>query len=198
MATQFSGKEKAKATSTLVITGVVRWSYLQVWEPKAIKEGDKPKYSVQLVIPKSDKTTIAKITKAYEIAREQGKSTKWNGSIPAQVKLPLRDGDIEKPNDAVLKGCYFMAASSDTQPNVIDIHNNKIFDQTSVYSGCYGRASINLYPYNFNNMNKGVAVGLNNLQFVKDGEPLGGRNTAEYDFSLEPLDDMDLDDDLAG
>ena len=149
---------------TKVITGVnTRWSYVNAWEPKSIN-GGAPKYSVSLIIPKSDTKTIEKIQAAIQAAYEEGQGKlKGNGkSVPALsvLKTPLRDGDAERPDD-----------------------------EAYAYSGVYGRASINFYAFNSNG-NKGIACGLNNLQKIRDGEPLGGKTRAEDDFATEDDDDF--------
>ncbi len=77
-----------------------------------------------------------------------------------------------------------MNANSATAPGVVDANRNDILDRSKVYSGCYGRASINFYAYNANG-NRGIACGLNNLQKIRDGEPLGGRASAMSDFATE-------------
>ena len=173
---------------TKVITGVnTRWSYANVWDPKAI-DGGKPKYSVSLIIPKDDEVTVNKIKAAIQAAYEEGQSKlKGNGkSVPplSAIKNPLRDGDIEKPDDEAYAGCYFVNANSSTAPGVVDADRQPIIERSEVYSGVYGRASINLYAFNSNG-NKGIACGLNNLQKIKDGEPLGGKSRAEDDFATE-------------
>lgn len=173
--------------NTKVITGKVRFSYLQVWEPQSIDEGGDKKYSVSLIIPKSDKQTIARITKAIEAAKEAGKA-KFGGKIPSNLKLPLRDGDIDRPDDEAYEDSYFINATTKNKPGVVDNNLNPIIDQDELYSGCYGRASINFYAYNTNG-NKGIAAGLNNLQKLSDGESLGGRSTAEADFA-DTADDL--------
>ena len=172
--------------STKVITGVnTRWSYANVWEPKSIN-GSAPKYSVSLIIPKSDTTTIEKIRAAIQTAYEEGESKlKGNGkSVPAlsAIKTPLRDGDAERPDDEAYANSYFINANSTTAPGIVDADRQPIIDKGEVYSGVYGRASINLYAFNSNG-NKGIACGLNNLQKIRDGEPLGGRTRAEDDFA---------------
>ena len=88
---------------TKVITGPrTRWSYANVWDPKSINGGD-PKYSVSLIIPKSDTRTIAKIEAAIQAAYEEGESKLRGNSktVPALsvLKTPLRDGDRERPDD---------------------------------------------------------------------------------------------------
>jgi len=189
----------AKFTNpTKVITGKdTRWSYANVWEPKSIA-GGAPKYSVSLIIPKSDTVTVQKIKKAIQVAYEEGASKlKGNGkSVPAlkAIKNPLRDGDVERPDDEAYADSYFVNANSATAPGIVDASRQEIIDRSEVYSGVYGRASITFYAFNSNG-NKGIACGLNNLQKIRDGEPLGGRSRAEDDFA--GLDDDDESDFLA-
>lgn len=171
---------------TKVITGLeTRWSYANVWDPKAIN-GGTPKYSVSLIIPKTDTVTVNKIKAAIQSAYEEGESKlKGNGrTVPALsvLKTPLRDGDIEKPDDEAYKNAYFVNANSPTAPGIVDANKQEIIDRSEVYSGVYGRASINFYAFNRNG-NKGIACGLNNLQKIKDGEPLGGKSRAVDDFA---------------
>ena len=171
---------------TKVITGVnTRWSYVNAWEPKSIN-GGAPKYSVSLIIPKSDTKTLEKIRAAIQAAYEEGQSKlKGNGrSVPAlsALKTPLRDGDAERPDDEAYANSYFVNANSGTAPGIVDADRNPILERSEVYSGVYGRASINFYAFNSNG-NKGIACGLNNLQTIRDGEPLGGKSRAEDDFA---------------
>lgn len=178
---------------TKVITGVnTRWSYVNAWEPKSIN-GGAPKYSVSLIIPKSDTKTLEKIRVAIQAAYEEGQSKlKGNGrSVPAlsALKTPLRDGDAERPDDEAYANSYFVNANSGTAPGIVDADRNPILERSEVYSGVYGRASINFYAFNSNG-NKGIACGLNNLQKIRDGEPLGGKSRAEDDFAEEDEDDF--------
>ena len=178
---------------TKVITGVnTRWSYVNAWEPKSIN-GGAPKYSVSLIIPKSDTRTIEKIQAAIQAAYEEGQGKlKGNGkSVPALsvLKTPLRDGDAERPDDEAYADSYFVNANSGTAPGIVDADRNPIIDRSEVYSGVYGRASINFYAFNSNG-NKGIACGLNNLQKIRDGEPLGGKSRAEDDFAAADDDDF--------
>ena len=178
---------------TKVITGVnTRWSYVNAWEPKSIN-GGAPKYSVSLIIPKSDTKTLEKIQAAIQAAYEEGQSKlKGNGrSVPAlsALKTPLRDGDTERPDDEAYANSYFVNANSGTAPGIVDADRNPILERSEVYSGVYGRASINFYAFNSNG-NKGIACGLNNLQKLRDGEPLGGKSRAEDDFAEEDEDDF--------
>lgn len=170
--------------SNKVITGKVRFSYANVFEPKSIN-GSDPKYSVSLIIPKEDKVTIDKIKAAIEVAKKEGIS-KLGGKIPANLKTPLRDGDIDRPDDPAYADSYFVNANSTIRPGIVDANLQPIIDSTEFYSGCYGRASIVFYAYNANG-NKGIACGLQNLQKLEDGEPLGGRSRAEDDFGIDDI-----------
>lgn len=169
------------SNNTKVITGKVRFSYANVWEPKSINGGDE-KYSVSLIIPKNDTKTINDIKKAIEVAKQDGKA-KFGGRIPANLKTPLRDGDIDRPDDEAYKDSYFINANSKDKPQIVDKNVKPILDQSEVYSGCYGRASITFYAFNSNG-NKGIACGLGNLQKLADGEALSGRSKAEDEFSI--------------
>lgn len=178
---------------TKVITGPrTRWSYANVWDPKSINGGD-PKYSVSLIIPKSDTKTIAKIEAAIQAAYEEGESKLRGNSktVPAlsALKTPLRDGDRERPDDEAYRNSYFINANSATKPGIVDADRNPILDRSEVYSGVYGRASVNFYAFNSNG-NKGIACGLNNLQKISDGEPLGGKSRAEDNFDTDDEDDF--------
>jgi len=170
--------------SNKVITGKVRFSYANVFEPKSIN-GSDPKYSVSLIIPKEDKVTIDKIKAAIEVAKKEGLS-KLGGKIPANLKIPLRDGDIDRPDDPAYADSYFVNANSTIRPGIVDANLQPIIDSTEFYSGCFGRASIVFYAYNANG-NKGIACGLQNLQKLEDGEPLGGRSRAEDDFGIDDI-----------
>lgn len=164
-----------------------RFSYLHCWEPDSVNGGD-PKYSVSAIIPKSDTKTVNAIKAAIEQAKKDSVS-KWGGKIPANLKLPLRDGDIDRPDDEAYAGCYFFNANSRQAPQVVDSKVQPILDQSEVYSGCYGKISVTLYGYNSNG-NRGIAAGLGNIQKLKDGESLGGRTSAADDFQTEDDEDF--------
>ncbi|GIM47006.1 hypothetical protein DNHGIG_25550 [Collibacillus ludicampi] len=187
--------------ATKVITGKVRLSYVHIFEPQITDGGDE-KYSTAILIPKSDKETLRKIKAAVEAAKEIGKTSKWGGKIPANLKLPLRDGDEERPDDEAYAGHYFLNATSKQKPGIAKplgkgpdgkMKFQEITDSTEVYSGCYARVSLNFYPFDAKG-NRGVAAGLNNVVKVQDGEFLGGRASIQDEFADVEFDD-DLDDD---
>ena len=176
-----------------VVTGVnTRWSYVNAWEPKSIN-GGTPKFSVSLIIPKSDAKTVAKIKAAIEAAYKEGEAKLKGNSrtVPAlsAIKTPLRDGDAERPDDPAYANSYFMNANSNTAPGIVDADCQPILDRSEVYSGVYGRASVNFYAFNSNG-NRGIACSLNNLQKIRDGEHLGGKSSAEDDFATADEEDF--------
>ncbi|WP_035518885.1 DUF2815 family protein [Halobacillus karajensis] len=180
----------AKLVGTKVTTGEVRFSYAHVFAPHAI-EGNDEKYSVSILISKDDKETIEAVEKAVEAAKQEGKSSKFGGKIPPSLKTPLRDGDEERDDEAYA-GHYFMNATSKTKPGIVKKGSAglvEITDEDEFYSGCYGKASVNFFPFNSNG-NKGVACGLNNLFKSRDGEALAGKPSATDDFA----DELDGDD----
>lgn len=181
-------------TPCKVITGKnCRLSYEHVWEPASIN-GGKFRYSACCVIPKTDTETVEDIRKAIEAAYHADEAKlKGNGkSLPpmSAIKLPLRDGDLERPDDPAFAGMWFLNANSDTAPGIVDVNRKPILDRNEVYSGCYCRFSLSFFVFNSNG-NRGIAVGLNNLMKVRDGDRLSGRLSAEDDFA--GLDDGEED-----
>jgi hypothetical protein len=169
--------------STKVITGMVRFSYVNIFKSRAFTDGQEAKYSICLLIPKKDKKTLDKIQEAIDEAIEQGISEKWGGKTPKNLHLPLRDGDEERADEAPeYAGMMFLNANNKSKPGIVDADLNEILDPDEVYSGSWGRASINFFAYD-NHGNRGVGVGLNNIQKLRDDERLGGsRASAESDF----------------
>lgn len=174
--------------TTKCTIGEVRLSYLHVFTPEAIADGADKKYSVSIIIPKSDKDLIARIKEAIRAAEQTGVSTKWGGKKPSGLKYPVRDGDEERPGDEAYADSYFINASSKTKPGVVKVMTVngekklvEITNEDDIYSGCYGYVSVNFYPY-AQAGNKGIACGLNNVLKTRDGEYLGGRSSAANDF----------------
>ena len=177
------------SSRTKVITGTgTRLSYFHGWEPVSINGGAE-KYSVSVLIPKTDTETVSAINAAIDAAIEEGVA-KFGGKKPnkAAIKLPLRDGDVERDDEAY-KGHWFINATSTTAPQTVDRQVKPILDRSEVYSGCYARVSLNFFAFNSNG-NKGIACGLGNIQKVRDGEPLGGKSTAADDFATLADDDF--------
>jgi hypothetical protein len=169
-----------KSVKTKFVTGKVRFSFVHVFEPAETLNGSL-KYSVSILIPKSDKDTITRFNKAFEETK-QANATYFGGSVPKNLKGGLRDGDAEK-DDPIYAGHYFINANAGEKPGIVDADLNPIMDKEEFYSGCYGRASITLYPYDASG-SKGIAAGLNNVQKLEDGEKLGGVTSAAADFAI--------------
>lgn len=178
--------------STQVITEPVRLSYANLFKPYA-RDGQEPKYSACLLIPKDARKTMQAIRAACEAARVASAGL-FQGKAPEKLKLPIHDGDGEMPNGGEYgpecKGMWVINASSRQRPGIVNRQNVEILDSTEVYSGCWARVDINFYAYNTQG-NRGIACGLNNLQKVRDDETLGGRARAQDVF--EPLDDDEED-----
>ena len=177
--------------ATTFTTGKVRLSYPALFAPKAAPGSDRLKYSASIIVPKSDKATLKKIQDAVEEAKNLGKTTKWGGKIPAKLKTPLRDGDEERPDDPAYADSYFFNCSSDRKPGIVDRNLQAILDPEEIYAGCYVRVNVNAYPFDSNG-NRGIAMGLNHVQFWMDGDHLGaGAVSAEDAFDDDYEDDLD-------
>jgi hypothetical protein len=184
--------------STKIVTGKVRFSYCNIFEPKAPQGGGEPKYSVTLLIPKADKATIEKIKTAMNEARDNFCNRNGANAIPAKYNHTLHDGDGQRENGddygPECAGCYVITVSSKQKPVIVDAFRNEVTDPGEVYSGCYGRAAINFYGYNSNGK-KGVSAGLLSIQKLHDGDPfgtVGSANDFDDGFIDESADDIEF------
>lgn len=167
---------------TTVITGVVRFNYVSLFSPRAMSEDQEPAYTATILVRKEDKTTLALLQEAIEEAKALGKEKKWGGKIPANLRLPLRDGDEEKPEDPNYAGCYFINVKNKDKPPILDRDGKTtIEDPTRFYSGVFGRAIIRFYPYATAG-NKGVGCALQAAQKVADGPSIGPAIRVEEAF----------------
>jgi len=186
------------ASSTQITTGKVRFSYCNLFTPRAIDNGPA-KYSVTLLIPKKDKATLAKIKGAIEAAKTLYMQRNSGKKLPTNLKNTLHNGDGERPNGGEFgeecHGCYVMTVSSKNPPVIVDADKVPITDPQDLYSGCYGRAIINFYVYDTQG-NKGVSAGHNGIMKLYDGEPLGGGivTDSDWDDGWEDTDDDNFDD----
>lgn len=166
------------------VTGKVRFSYVNVFEPRVTPNGDQ-KYSITLLIPKSDTATYQGIMNEISKTQQESLANVFKGVAPTNLKLPIHDGDglrqSGEPYGPECKGHWVINASSNNAPDVVDASVQPIISKNEFYSGCYGRVSLNFYAYNQNG-NKGIGCGLGNVQKLEDGQPLDGRTTAAEDF----------------
>ena len=186
-----------KPSNTKVVLQNVRLSYVALLEPKAIQEGQDPKYSCMILIPKDDKKNLARIERAIDAAYEAGKATHLKGVKRDRFKITLRDADEELDLEAnpEFEGHMFMNVNSVQKPGLLDKYKKKTDSQDDIYSGVFAHVSVNFYAYNTAG-NRGVTAGLNNVMSLGHGDYLGGRASAESDFEdfeVEELDE-DLDD----
>lgn len=181
-------------SKTQITTGKCRLSYVNVFSPKLMPDGQTEKYSVTLLIPKQDKTTLAKIKSAIEAAKDHYKQKHPGKRLPSNLNTTMHDGDGERPSGGEFtpecKGCYVITVSSKNKPVVVDATKTPITDPAEVYSGCYGRAVLNFYVYDTAG-NIGVSAGLNGIMKLTDGEPLAGGvvTDADWDDDFDDLDD---------
>lgn len=170
---------------TAVTTNRARLSYEHLFRPYAHQQNQEPKYSVTILVPKTDVETKRRIDSAIAAATNAGVSKCWNGAKPPVLAVPVYDGDGVRPNGehfgAECKGCWVFTASSKNAPQVVDLSLNPIINQSEVYSGCYARVNVNFFPYNSNGK-RGIGCGLNAVQKLEDGEPLGGGISAAEAF----------------
>lgn len=170
---------------TAVTTNRARLSYEHLFRPYAHQPNQEPKYSVTILVPKTDVETKRRIDAAIAAATNAGVSKCWNGVKPPVLAIPVYDGDGVRPNGepfgAECKGCWVFTASSKNAPQVVDLSLNPIINQSEVYSGCYARVNVNFFPYNSNGK-RGIGCGLNAVQQLEDGEPLGGGISAAEAF----------------
>lgn len=172
--------------ATKVLTGEVRLSYVNLTSPRAAQQGGDPKYSVTLLIPKTDNATKTDIDNSIRAAYEEGVSKKWGGAHP-QPKTIIHDGDGLRPSGLPFgeecKGCWVITASSKNKPQVVGIDNiNCELAPNDIYSGMYGRVTLNFFAYDTAG-SKGVGCGLGNVMKTRDGEPLSGGASAASDFA---------------
>lgn len=185
---------------TQVITGKVRFSFCHLFEPYEGKDGDsKAKYSVTLLIPKADKATLAKIKAATKAAADKYRDKNGAKSFPEKYNTTIHDGDgvreSGEPYGEECHGCYVITVTSNKKPMCFDKFKNEITDPDEIYSGCYGRASINFSAY-VHKGKKGVSGYVNSVMKLHDGEPLGGAVATADDYDDDYEDDYD--DDLDG
>lgn len=180
---------------TLVITGKdTRFSYCNLAEPKSIN-GGTPRYGMSLVVSKNDRATVKALQDGQRAAYEKHKDRlkNKNGSIPPMesIKLAIRDGDLDRPDDPVYANCIFVNANSEQKPKLFDANGNEVMDNSEIYSGCYGKVAVTFFVFNTNG-NRGIGCHLHAVQKIRDGEPLGGTVVTIADFMDQDDDDEDI------
>lgn len=172
---------------TQVVTGEVRFSYVNVFEPKKFRDSDtEGKYSLTILVPKSDTKTIESIKAAIQKAAEKGAQKHFGGRVPTNVSNTFKDGDTEVNDlgelkceaNPELKGHYYMRLATKFKPTVLDNNRQEILNPLEVYSGCYGKVSLTCFAYSGDGK-RGVSAVLNNVMKTRDGEPLVNRLTGD-------------------
>lgn len=169
----------AEKVDAKLITPEFRGSFVQVMEPKAFDQSQDPKYSMVIVIPKEDKF-VADLNKMIEkVAIE-----KW-GELPKKLRTFIKDGDQEEEKYDWAGNIVFTASNKSKPGVVVKAESGQLVEPMNneeIYSGAYYRAAIRPYAYEYNN-SKGVAISLDNVMKVKDGEKFTSRTTAQDDFA---------------
>lgn len=181
-----------KVSDGKVVFGPCRLSYTYLFQKYSRNNNDKGKFQTNVLIPKSEKKTVAAIQQAIEYAKKAGVDAKWGGKEPKKLCMPLKDGDLDK-DDEVYEGMYYVNARSTGRPGIVDARKNIITDEEDVYSGMWAIVSVIFFPYDESG-NKGVACGLNNVMKTKDDAHLGGRVPAQSEFRDINYGDDDDDD----
>lgn len=180
--------------SNEIIIQNARLSYAHIWEPFAFDEKDVPKYMVTLLIDKKDEKELKRIQAVIDKVKSDDKSKKkWGGKVPADLRLPIRDGDKEAEEKPEYSGMWTICAKSseDRAPKIVDRRANPIMDRDEVYSGCYANVKVSFFAFSHKG-NNGIGVALNVIQKVKDGERLAGGN------NLDGIEDLGDDEDDLG
>lgn len=183
--------------STQITTGKVRFSYCNLFTPRAAQEGAKEKYSVTLLIPKSDKATIQKIKAAMEEAKQKYIAANSGKKLPTNLKSTLHDGDGERPNGGEFgeecKGCYVITVSSNNKPVLVHSDKTPLTDPRN----CTPAATAARSSTSMSTTPRATRVSLpylNGIMKLYDGEPLGGGvvTDSDWDDGWEDEDDNDL------
>ena len=195
----------ASATDDLrVVTGQVRLSFPYLFKPRQPAKGQDgdPKYSVMILIPKTDTATIEKIKAAEARALEIGKATKFGSNFkmsslaPSIIKDADEDGTAEDYPERAGHLYMTVSAREQNKPEVVDRYVKEILDQSEVYSGVYAKVSIGAFAYVYGDMKKGVSFGLNNVQILGGGESLAGGKPASAEFDVVEIDESETADSL--
>ena len=168
-----------------VITGEGRGAYVNLLTPKEALGGGDPKYSLTLLIPKSDTETKADIDVAIAAAKQYATENKWAGATPPNPRTPLADGDELKPNGEPypenFKGHWVLNCSSTSKPDAITL-SGKPITEDQAYSGAYYSVAVTMFGYSAGG-NRGISAALDNVLFIRDGERFGQTPSAQDDFA---------------
>ncbi len=185
-------KEKKQ---NLIITPTFRVSYPAVFHPQRNELANPPRDEYVITMLFDKKTAKTDLVELKALCKEVAEE-KWGvGKIPAGLKSPFRDGDLEKPDNPSYAGCIFVRSWSKFMPGLVNQKREPILNEDEFYGGCYARAQVNVYGYDMKG-NKGVSLGLTHIQKVKDGDPFGSRTRAEDAFS--PVDGASDDSPASG
>lgn len=198
---------KDKTPAVHIITEEFRVSYPSLFQARKANPGDpnaKAKFSVSMIFrvaetPESKargekvvsikplKDAVATVLLAKLGAGWAAEIQKRKGDGAPVYHVPFRDGNSteKKDSEGYGPGTVFIGANSDYKPGVVDANKNEILNPHDVYPGCYARAQVQPHWYDVNG-NKGVSFWIENVQKIRDGEPLGGGVSAQDAFDAIP------------
>ena len=179
------------SNKTHLVTNAAQCSFPNLFTAKASIEGAKEKYSVTILIPKTDTEEINKINACYDAAIEEGISKKFGGKVPNKAALRpiLKDGDEKADTHPEFKGCYLLTATSVNAPQVVDKYLEAITDPKAIVGGDLIRISANLVAYNVGGQ-KGVSCYLQAAQLISKTDNPFGRSTVQSDFVAIEADNL--------
>ena len=176
--------------STSITIKNVRLAYVHLVEPRAAADGAEPKYSVTVIIPKTDTANLAVIRDASKAAKE----ARWGAKPPTTLRSPVRDGDEKDVTGNFVRGeefrnSYYMNVSSKKPVDAKIMMGGRIVNcpPEHLVSGYYGSVIANFFAYETAG-NKGVSAGLNGVTITKRGEPLGRR--LDWEQAMEGAEDF--------
>jgi len=169
-----------------LITPNFRAAYISVFRATSMKQADgsegAPKFSIRACFPPT--ADLSALKKEAELAARE----KFGDKIPKTLRSPFRlNEELDNPVVGIGDNWVIVSfsANADRRPGIVDAKLQDIIDDADVYSGSWYRAQVNAYGYDKAG-NKGVAFGLQNVQKIKDDDPIGnGRIPASKAF--EPV-----------
>jgi hypothetical protein len=154
-----------KNTKVKLVTGLVRFANVHIYRAMSPVKGVSAKYSLTLIIPKSDIKTINSINLAFAEVFRMNQNV-FSGKL--LIPFGLKDGDAQT-DSSTYSDYYYLSTSSSEKPGIVDHDLNPLIGSNDLCDGCYGRASVTLFAYSRNG-NAGITAGLNNVQKLKDPE----------------------------
>lgn len=171
-----------------------RLDFVWLSDPYKVDEKDPGKYQVTILIPKTETEAVKTLRSIIAEVTDIGKVTKWNQSIPANLKEVLHDGDErQKDPQGIYKGCWYLTAKSARQVPVFNRSKLPITNPDELYSGMWGAVNLAVFPYKASG-SCGLAAGLNAVMKLRDDVRLSGGGPSADVFDNCDFGDVSDDD----